>query len=216
MANSYYDSELNADEIETVLEAISGLLIQNNSGKVVGIEDGTLAAKSVSDYFSLQSKSVSQNGTVTPDIGYAGLSQVVVNVSGGGTSFVTPDYQGLAYSYVATSGKYFCNNGGKTYYSAYFPVQSGKTYVLFVGTSVSNRWRVHFYSGKEFSDFEPYVKNPATNLDVYVCTNNISGTSELTDVGLMKRLIFTAPSDGEIVAMTSNNSTAALSYCVEM
>lgn len=50
MANTYYDSQLTAEEIESALEAISGLIDPANNGKVIGVENGTLVAKSVTEY----------------------------------------------------------------------------------------------------------------------------------------------------------------------
>lgn len=47
------------------------------------LTDGTYCDKDVVIRPVLQSKTVTENGTYTPDSGYAGLSQVVVNTQGG-------------------------------------------------------------------------------------------------------------------------------------
>lgn len=47
MANTYYDSQLTAAEIETALEAIRGLIVPANNGKVIAINNGKFEARSV-------------------------------------------------------------------------------------------------------------------------------------------------------------------------
>ena len=47
MANTYYDSELTAQEIENALEAIDGVIAPANNGKVLAIESGKIVARSV-------------------------------------------------------------------------------------------------------------------------------------------------------------------------
>ena len=83
MANTYYDSELTAEEIEAVLEAISGLIVPANNGKVLAINNGKIEARSVqwgSGAPVIQSLSVTANGTYNAPSGVDGYSPVTVNV----------------------------------------------------------------------------------------------------------------------------------------
>ena len=160
---------------------------------------------------AIQSLEVSLNGVYTAPEGVDGYSPITVNVQR--NSFVTTDYQGLAYAYISTSGSYYQNNGEKVYYSSYFHVQANKQYALFVGALESDRNRCQFYSGKSFSDFSQYVENSGPNQVIYAATNNISGT---TDVAANIRFIFTPSTDGEIVYVTSRSSVQAIAYCVEI
>lgn len=94
MANTYYDSELTAEEIEEVLEAIKGILTPANNGKVLAISNGKLEARSVQwggGAPVIEPLSVTQNGTYTAPLGVDGYSPVTVNVSGGLTPItITP------------------------------------------------------------------------------------------------------------------------------
>ena len=83
MANTYYDSELTAEEIENALEAIDGVIVPANNGKVLAVENGKIIAKSVVwPGANMQSKTVTPDAagqTVEPDSGYDGLSAVTIN-----------------------------------------------------------------------------------------------------------------------------------------
>ena len=87
MANTYYDSRLDDEEIEAALEAISGLIVPANNGKVIAINNGKFEARSVQwggGTPTIESLSVTANGTYTAPSGVDGYSPVTVNVSGGG------------------------------------------------------------------------------------------------------------------------------------
>lgn len=84
MANTYYDSQLTAAEIEAALEAISGLIVPANNGKVIAINNGKFEARSVQwggGAPVIEALNVIANGTYTAPSGVDGYSPVTVNVS---------------------------------------------------------------------------------------------------------------------------------------
>ena len=83
MASTFYDSQLTAAEIEAALEAIDGVIVPANNGKLLGVENGAIVAKPVSDYvdLNLQAKTATPGASqqvISPDSGYNGLSAVTV------------------------------------------------------------------------------------------------------------------------------------------
>jgi hypothetical protein len=130
MANTYYDSELTAEEIEEVLESIKGILTPANNGKVLAINNGKLEARSVQwggGGAVVQPLSVTQNGIYNPPSGVDGYSPVTVNVSGGSgetpVSF-TPTFESFCDS--GSVGKIVCYGPfcSLTFYSHFSSSQS--------------------------------------------------------------------------------------------
>lgn len=96
---------------------------------------------------NLQSKTITQNGTVTPDQGYDGLSEVVVNVSGGGGDNyfkrLTPIHTDLIGGFVSYGS---WNTGDTTARSDVYAVENGKRYLIMLGATVGNRFRVALFN----------------------------------------------------------------------
>jgi len=86
MPNTYFDSVLTENQMEAALTAIDRVVVPANNGKVLVVEGGVLAARSVSSITGetdLEPLSVTENGNYYPPVGVDGFSEVHVNVEGG-------------------------------------------------------------------------------------------------------------------------------------
>ena len=105
---------------------------------------------------NLQSKTATENGTVTPDQGYDGLSQVVVNVSGGGSGVV------LSGTTAPT-------------------VNIGNNEDLYVQYSEHQGWnytyRIDTIYRKVNGAWETYIEPDDPNLSVHVWTQSTGGSN---------------------------------------
>lgn len=124
---------------------------------------------------------------------------------------ITIDYEGLSYSYITREDPPgFWQDTTKYYWTTFIPLTSGQKIGFCIGETVSTRLRAGFFQGKVYSDFQRYVTQPANSATkIYTGNVNITGTTELSGDGLLKRFYYTAPSDGELIVVTSNNSTSA-------
>ena len=121
------------------------------------------------------------------------------------------DYQGLSYGYIAigSNASEFYSYNNKNSYLTFIPLTSGQKIGFCIGETVSNMLRAGFFQGKVYSDFQQYVNQYGYGTKVVGNGVLVTGSSDLSGNGLLKRFYYTAPSDGELVVMTSNNSTSA-------
>ena len=142
-----------------------------------------------------------------------------ISIPEDGVKMLIPDYEGAACAFIYYDGNYYSNNAGKVSFFDYYHVLPNHKYVIFVDEPISNRFRAHFYSGKNYADdFEYYVNNNMAMETIYTCTENITGTSELSSNDIKKRFIYTPSTEGEIIILTTSLSIAnpPKGYCIEL
>lgn len=165
---------------------------------------------------TIEPLAVSSNGVYTAPEGVDGYSPVTVNIPTPVSKYeyLEPDYAGLGYSYVSTSGDYYgANNYGQML--SIYEVPAGD-YVVFCGNPVGTRFRCVCFYGKTVEDFMPArdVSMPQTlqfNGDL-----NVTGTTERTGNDLIQRLYFTMAQAGCVCVGTSNTSQSVESILLKI
>lgn len=141
------------------------------------------------------------------------IQDKIVNYLEKKTKKPTISYEGLSYSYLDINTdnafKWYNNNNN---YLTYISLNEGQKIGFCIGETVSNRLRAAFFQEKTYSNFQQYTttsSGSSTASSIYSPDVNITGTTELTGDGLLKRFYYTAPSNGVLVISTSNQNIPA-------
>jgi hypothetical protein len=148
----------------------------------------------------IQSISIFQNGVYDVPSNVDGYNPVTVNV--------VPQYQPMSYedhltdsyAYVGANGAFSSSEDDKNTLTVY-EVGAGY-YVLFLPSTVSNRYRAGAYYGKTIDDFSPYIDTAGSDVPIYSTDINITGNVNITD--MTKRFYITMAQSGSILVVTSN------------
>ena len=138
-----------------------------------------------------------------PNFLVSDIAQKIVNLN-----HIPIDYEGLSYGYITIGGEFYSNNE-KNSFLTFIPLNTGQKIGFCIGETVSNRLRAGFFSGKTYNNFSQYVENSSSNSQIYSGGIYITGDTELSGDGLLKRFYYTAPSNGELIITTSNDKTSA-------
>lgn len=164
----------------------------------------------------LHTLSVTENGTYTPPTGVNGYDVVTVAVPVPALKYeyLEPDYAGLGYSYVSTTGDYWGANVYGQMLSIY-EVPAGD-YVIFCGDPVGNRFRCVCFYGKTIEDFMPAREVSMAQALQFTGSLNVTGTAERTGGELIQRLYFTMAQAGCVAIGTSNTSQSVESILLKI
>lgn len=162
----------------------------------------------------IESLEVSENGIYTAPEGTDGYSPVTVQIPMPKYEYLEPDYAGLGYSYVSTTGDYYGSNAFGQMLSIY-EVPAGN-YVVFCGNPVGTRFRCVCFYGKTVEDFMPARDVSMTQTLQFNGDLNVTGTSERTGDALIQRLYFTMAQSGCVCVGTSNTSQSVESILLKI